>query len=53
MDQRSKKLLTLLENDCTLNHTELAAMCDTTVEDIDLRDQEPHGGGRHSWAIRP
>ena len=37
MDQRSKKLLTLLENDCTLNHTELAAMCDTTVEDIDLR----------------
>ena len=37
MDQRSKKLLTLLENDCTLNHTQLAAMCDTTVEDIDLR----------------
>ena len=47
MDQRSKKLLTLLENDCTLNHTELAAMCDTTVEDIDLRRRASF------WAIRP
>ena len=37
MDPRSKKLLTLLENDCTLTHAQLAAMCDTTVEDIEMR----------------
>ena len=37
MDPRSKKLLTLLEDDCTLTHAQLAAMCDTTVEDIDMR----------------
>lgn len=37
MDPRSKKLLTLLEDDCTLTHAQLAAMCDTTVEDIEMR----------------
>ena len=37
MDLRSKKLLTLLEDDCTLTHAQLAAMCDTTEEDIALR----------------
>lgn len=34
MDQRSKKLLSLLENDCTLNHEQLAALLNTTVEDV-------------------
>jgi DNA-binding Lrp family transcriptional regulator len=34
MDQRSKKLLKLLEKDCTLTQTQLAAMCDTTPEDV-------------------
>ena len=37
MDQRTKKLLSLLEGDCTLNNSQLAAMCDTTEEDIALR----------------
>lgn len=37
MDQRSKKLLKLLESDCTLNKSQLAAMCDTTEEDVELR----------------
>lgn len=37
MDQRSTKLLKLLEKDCTLSHAQLAAMCDTTEEDIALR----------------
>ena len=36
MDQRSNKLLKLLEKDCTLSHAQLAAMCDTTEDDIDL-----------------
>jgi DNA-binding Lrp family transcriptional regulator len=37
MDPRTKKLLTLLESDCTLNRAQLAALCDTTEEDIDCR----------------
>ena len=37
MDQRSNKLLKLLEKDCTLTTTQLAAMCNTTEEDISLR----------------
>jgi DNA-binding Lrp family transcriptional regulator len=37
MDPRTKKLLTLLESDCTLNRAQLAALCDTTEEDIDSR----------------
>ncbi len=37
MDQRSNKLLKLLEKDCTLSHVQLAALCDTTEEDIKLR----------------
>ena len=39
MDQRSNKLLKLLEKDCTLTPAQLAAMCDTTEEDIALRVQ--------------
>ena len=39
MDQRSNKLLKMLENDCTLNQEQLAAMCDTTTEDVRLRIQ--------------
>ena len=34
MDQRSNKLLKLLEKDCTLTQAQLAAMCDTNEEDI-------------------
>ena len=34
MDQSSNKLLKLLEKDCTLSPAQLAAMCDTTEEDI-------------------
>ena len=37
MDQRSNKLLKLLEQDCTMSRAQLAAMCDTTEEDIALR----------------
>ena len=37
MDQRSNKLLKLLENDCTLTAAQLAAMCDTTEEDVTQR----------------
>lgn len=37
MDQRSNKLLKLLEADCTLTSEQLSAMCDTTQEDIALR----------------
>ncbi len=37
MDQRSNKLLKLLEKDCTLTHAQLAAMCDTTTDDIAMR----------------
>ncbi len=37
MDQRSNKLLKLIEKDCTLSHAQLAAMCDTTEEDVKLR----------------
>lgn len=37
MDQRSNKLLKLLEKDCMLSHTQLAALCDTTEEDVALR----------------
>jgi DNA-binding Lrp family transcriptional regulator len=37
MDPRTKKLLTLLESDCTLNRAQLAALCGTTEEDIDSR----------------
>jgi DNA-binding Lrp family transcriptional regulator len=40
MDQRSNKLLKLLERDCTLSHAQLAAMCDTTEEDIANQIQE-------------
>ena len=39
MDQRSNKLLKLLEKDCTLSPAQLAAMCDTTEEDVLLRVQ--------------
>ncbi len=39
MDQRSNKLLKLLEKDCTLSNEQLAAMCDTTEEDVALRIQ--------------
>lgn len=37
MDQRSNKLLKLLEEDCTLNTAQLAAMCDTSEEDVTQR----------------
>lgn len=37
MDQRSNKLLKLLEKDCTLSHSQLAAMCDIAEEDVALR----------------
>lgn len=37
MDQRSNKLLKLLEQDCTYSPAQLAAMCDTTEEDVALR----------------
>ena len=37
MDQRSNKLLKLLEKDCTLTAAQLAAMCDTTEEDVTQR----------------
>lgn len=37
MDQRSNKLLKLLETDCTLTIDQLSAMCDTTQEDIARR----------------
>ena len=37
MDQRSNKLLKLLEQDCTMSQAQLAAMCDTTEEDVALR----------------
>jgi DNA-binding Lrp family transcriptional regulator len=40
MDQRSNKLLKLLEKDCTMSPSQLAAMCDTTEEDIMLRTQK-------------
>ena len=39
MDQRSNKLLKLVEQDCTLTAAQLAAMCDTTEEDVALRLQ--------------
>ena len=34
MDQYSIRLLKLLENDCTLTGEQLAALCDTTEEDV-------------------
>ena len=37
MDQRSNKLLKLLERNCTYDQAQLAAMCDTTEEDVALR----------------
>lgn len=37
MDQISNKLLKLLESDCTLTTTQLAAMCGTTEDDITAR----------------
>ena len=37
MDPMDKKLLKLLENDCTYTGAQLAAMCGTTEEDIALR----------------
>ena len=37
MDQCDKKLLKLLEEDCTYSAAQLAAMCDTTEDDIALR----------------
>ena len=37
MDQRSNKLLKLLEQDCTMSVPQLAAMCDCTEEDVALR----------------
>lgn len=37
MDQRSNKLLKLLEKDCTLTPAQLAAMCDTNEEDVTQR----------------
>ena len=39
MDQRSTKLLKLLEEDCTLSAAQLAAMCETTEADVVLRIQ--------------
>lgn len=39
MDQRANKLLKLLEKDCMLTHAQLAAMCDTTEEDVAQRIQ--------------
>lgn len=39
MDQRANKLLKLLEKDCTLTNVQLAAMCDTTEEDVAQRIQ--------------
>jgi len=39
MDQRSNKLLKLLEQNCSYTPAQLAAMCDTTEEDITLRIQ--------------
>ncbi len=39
MDPRTAKLLTALEADCTLSHSQLAAVCDTTEEDIVHRIQ--------------
>ena len=37
MDPMDKKLLKLLESDCTYTGAQLAAMCGTTEEDITLR----------------
>ena len=37
MDQCSKKLLKLLEADCTYTGAQLAALCDTTEEDVAVR----------------
>ena len=37
MDQISTKLLKLLESDCTLSTAQLAAMCNTTEDDITAR----------------
>ena len=37
MDATNKKLLKLLETDCTYTGAQLAAMCNTTEEDIALR----------------
>lgn len=37
MDQFDKRLLKLLEDDCTYSGAQLAAMCDTTEEDVALR----------------
>lgn len=34
MDLCNVKLLTHLESDCTLSHQQLAALCDTTEEDV-------------------
>lgn len=39
MDQRNEKLISLLEADCTLQRDQLAALCDTTMVDIDARRQ--------------
>ena len=37
MDACDKKLIRLLEDDCTLSGAQLAAMCDTTEEDVARR----------------
>ena len=37
MDQRTGKLLTALESDCTLSHAQLAAICDASEEDVARR----------------
>ena len=37
MDQFDKRLLKLLEDDCTYSGAQLAAMCDMTEEDVALR----------------
>lgn len=37
MDERNQKLLKLLEADCTLTGDQLAALCDTTEEDVAAR----------------
>lgn len=40
MDPCSKKILTLLETDCTLNNEQIAALCNTTESDVAQRVEE-------------
>ena len=45
MDQCSKKLLKLLEDNCTYTGAQLAAFCDTTEEDVARRIEELKADG--------